>query len=69
VAANGVVYYASGVASDVYAVDAQSGQQLWSTASLPVADRVTGGIFASPTVVNGRLFVAGFDHKIHAYGL
>ncbi|SAL48367.1 outer membrane protein assembly factor BamB family protein [Caballeronia humi] len=69
VAANGVVYYVSGVASEVFAVDARSGQQLWSTASLPVADRVTGGIFASPTVVNGRLFVAGFDHKIHAYGL
>jgi outer membrane protein assembly factor BamB len=64
-----VVYYVSGVASEVVAVDARSGQLLWSTNQLPDADRVTGGIFASPTVVNGQLFVAGFDHKIHAYGL
>ncbi|TCK37009.1 putative pyrroloquinoline-quinone binding quinoprotein [Paraburkholderia sp. BL8N3] len=69
VAANDVVYYVSGVASEVVAVDARSGQLLWSTNQLPDADRVTGGIFASPTVVNGQLFVAGFDHKIHAYGL
>jgi len=69
VAANGVVYYADGIGSEVFAVDAHSGAQLWSTANLPVSDRVTGGIFTSPTVVNGQLFVAGFDHKIHAYGL
>ncbi|WP_159907952.1 outer membrane protein assembly factor BamB family protein [Caballeronia humi] len=69
IVANGVVYYADGIASEVFAVDARSGAQLWSTNNLPVADRVTGGIFTSPTVVNGQLFVAGFDHKIHAYGL
>jgi len=69
VVANGVVYYADGIGSEVFAVDAQSGSQLWSTNNLPEADRVTGGIFTSPTVVNGQLFVAGFDHKIRAYGL
>jgi hypothetical protein len=69
VAANGVVYYAAGMASEVVAVDARSGALLWSSNNLPVSDRVTGGIFASPTVVNGQLFVAGFDHKIHAFGL
>jgi outer membrane protein assembly factor BamB len=70
IVANGVVYYADGVASQVLALDATTGNILWSTDSLAPADRITGGIFASPTVVNGQLFVAGgSDHKIHAFGL
>jgi outer membrane protein assembly factor BamB len=69
VVANGVVYYADGVASQVFAIDAKSGQILWSTDQLPAAERVTGGIFTSPSVVNGQLFVAGYDHKLHAFGL
>jgi outer membrane protein assembly factor BamB len=69
VAAKGVVYYADGIASQVFAVDATSGQILWSTDSLPIADRIVGGILTSPTVVNGQLFVAGLDRKIHAFGL
>ncbi|MGF6604181.1 outer membrane protein assembly factor BamB [Paraburkholderia sp. GAS448] len=69
VVANGVVYYADGVASQVFAMDARSGQILWSTDSLPVGERPTGGILTSPTVVNGQLFVAGFDHKLRAFGL
>ncbi|MCX5539351.1 PQQ-binding-like beta-propeller repeat protein [Paraburkholderia sp. CNPSo 3076] len=69
VAAKGVVYYADGIASQVFAMDAKSGQILWSTNSLPLPERPTGGILASPTVVNGQLFVAGMDHKIHAFGL
>ncbi|MGF6600194.1 outer membrane protein assembly factor BamB [Paraburkholderia sp. GAS448] len=69
VVANGVVYYADGVASQVFAMDARSGQILWSTDSLPVGERPTGGVLTSPTVVNGQLFVAGFDHKLHAFGL
>jgi outer membrane protein assembly factor BamB len=67
VAANGVVYYGDGVGSVLRAVDAQNGQVLWT--SNMTTDHITGGIFASPSVVNGQVFVAGFDHKIHAYGL
>jgi outer membrane protein assembly factor BamB len=70
VVANGVVYYADGVASQVYAMDARSGQILWSTDNLPTSDRVTGSILTSPTVVNGQLYVAGYgDHKLRAFGL
>lgn len=70
VVANGVVYYADGIASQVYAMDAKSGQILWSTDTLPSTDRVTGAILTSPTVVDGQLFVAGYgDHKLHAFGL
>jgi hypothetical protein len=70
IVANGVVYYADGIASQVYAMDAKSGQIQWSTDNLPSTDRVTGSILASPTVVNGQLFVAGYgDHMLHAFGL
>ncbi|HEV3425430.1 MAG TPA: PQQ-binding-like beta-propeller repeat protein [Paraburkholderia sp.] len=69
IVANGVVYYADGIANQVFAVDAKSGQILWSTDSLPVGERPTGPILTSPTVVNGQLFVAGMDHKLRAFGL
>jgi outer membrane protein assembly factor BamB len=70
IVANGVVYYADGIASQVYAMDAKSGQIQWSTDNLPSTDRVTGSILVSPTVVNGQLFVAGYgDHTLHAFGL
>jgi outer membrane protein assembly factor BamB len=69
IVANGVVYYADGIASQVFAVDAKSGQILWSTDNLPVAERPVGGVLTSPTVVNGQLFVAGLDHILRAFGL
>ncbi|MFL9966466.1 PQQ-binding-like beta-propeller repeat protein [Paraburkholderia sediminicola] len=69
VAANGVVYYADGVGSVLRAVNAVSGTELWNSNLSTVKDHITGGIFASPSVVNGQVFVAGYDHKIHAYGL
>lgn len=63
--ANGVVYYADGDASQVFAFNADTGQQLWSTGSL-----VTGGVFAAPMVVNGLLFVSGYgDEVVFAFGL
>ncbi len=63
VVANGVVYYAEGAASQVAAFDAGSGTLLWSTGSL-----IQGGVFASPTVINGQLFVPAYDHHLYAFG-
>jgi outer membrane protein assembly factor BamB len=64
VVANGVVYYAEGAASQVAAFDTGSGALLWST-----GDLIQGGVFASPTVINGQLFVPAFDHHLYAFGL
>ena len=63
VAANGVVYLATGGGAQVFAMDATSGQVLWTSGSL-----INKPIFAAPTVVNGQLFVAAYDNKIYAFG-
>ncbi len=62
--ANGVVYYADGDLNEVFAFNAQTGQVLWRFS--PVTSH---GIYASPTVVNGKVFVGAFDHKLYAFGL
>ncbi|MFP3565397.1 PQQ-binding-like beta-propeller repeat protein [Paraburkholderia sp. SIMBA_030] len=67
VAANGVVYYADGMGNDVYAFNATNGAILFHAHYTPV--KTGEGNFASPSVVNGQVFVAGSDHVVHAYGL
>ncbi len=63
--ANGVVYYADGDASQVFAFNADTGALLWHDGTL-----IKGGIFAAPTVVNGKVFVAGYTaHAVYAFGL
>lgn len=63
--ANGVVYFADGDDSKLFAFNADTGQQLWNSGSL-----VNGGIFAAPTVVNGRVYVSGYTtHMVYALGL
>jgi outer membrane protein assembly factor BamB len=60
--ANGVVYYGDGRGSQAFAFDAATGTQLWNSGS------TTGQIFAAPTVANGKMFVASWDHYLYAYG-
>ena len=62
--AGGVVYYGNGPDNQLLAFDAVTGTQLWSSQST-----ITGAIYAAPTVVNGRLFVGSWDHKLYAFGL
>ncbi|MDQ1521430.1 MAG: hypothetical protein QOI55_2503 [Actinomycetota bacterium] len=62
--ANGVVYYGGGFEGRVRALDAQTGTELWNTGSSPLVR-----FLAEPIVFNGRLFAAGYDHKLHAWGL
>lgn len=63
-AANGVVYYATGDGSSVFAFDGASGQCLWDTGGL-----AQGGVLTAPTVINGQLFVADFSGNLTAFGL
>jgi outer membrane protein assembly factor BamB len=61
--ANGVVYLTDGIGNQVFAYDASSGQQLWSSGSI-----IGGPVMSSPTV-DGRLFVPAWDHKLYAFSL
>ncbi len=62
--AGGVVYYGDGVGSQLLAFDAAKGTPLWSSGST-----IAGGIFGAPMVVNGRVFVGGWNGKLYAFGL
>jgi outer membrane protein assembly factor BamB len=62
--AGGVVYYGDGPGSTEYAFDAATGAELWNSGS-----SISVGIFATPMVANGELFVASWDNHLHAFGL
>ncbi len=61
--ANGVVYNANGLGSQVFAFDANTGYKLWTSSQLP------GAVFATPTVVNGQLYIGSWDGKLRAFGI
>jgi outer membrane protein assembly factor BamB len=63
-AANGIVYFATGEGAQVFALDATSGQVLWVS-----GDPAAEAIYTAPTVANGQLFVVGYDNNLYAYGL
>jgi outer membrane protein assembly factor BamB len=62
--AGGIVYSGDGLGSQILAFDAATGQRLWSSES-----NISGGIFATPMVVNGHLYVAGWNGHLYAFGL
>jgi outer membrane protein assembly factor BamB len=61
--ANGVVYYGDGRTDTEFAFNAATGQQLWHSSV------ITGAVYAAPTMVNGKLLVPAWDHKLYAFGL
>jgi serine/threonine-protein kinase len=59
--ANGVVYVGS-LDNNVYALNARTGDKLWSY--------TTGNIVQpSPAVVNGVVYVGSYDYRVYAFGL
>jgi len=54
--ANGVVYFGDGLGGRVFAFDAGDGRELWDSGSI-----VGGPVFAAPTVVAGRMYVAAWN--------
>ena len=61
--ANGVVYYGDGYGNTEFAFNAATGTELWNSGS-----SISGGIYAAPAVVNGKLYVGAWDHKLYAFG-
>ena len=61
VVANGVVYLATGFGREVHAFDAATGRALWTS------PRLGGPAYGGPAVANGRLYVAAWDRRLHAY--
>ena len=59
-----MVYYGNGYGNQLFAFDANSGAQLWSSGST-----IQGAIYEAPTVVNGRVLVGAWDGKLYSFGL
>ena len=63
--ANGVVYYSNGLGSQLFAYNADTGQQLWNSGTT-----ISGDVLAAPTVVNGTVYAASYlGHTVFAFGL
>ncbi len=60
--ANGVVYYSTGIASSIFAFSS-AGNYLWDS-----GQQITGGVVASPVVINGMLLVADYGGNLTAFG-
>jgi outer membrane protein assembly factor BamB len=61
--AGGVVFYGDGYGDTEFAFDAKTGERLWDSGST-----IGGGLYAAPMVVNGRLYVASWDHHLYSFG-
>ncbi len=60
--ANGVVYFGSGVGNSLYAFNAQTGAQLWTSGALDAP------VFAPP-IVDVNLYVGAWDGYLYAFGI
>jgi outer membrane protein assembly factor BamB len=60
IVANGVVYLGTGFGAELWAFHAATGRPLWR-ALLP------GGVYAAPSVVNGRLYAVAWDGRLRAF--
>jgi len=75
--ANGVVYvgglsaspyYFEGVVlrSGFFAVDQESGSSLWEFTPAPIEGYITGGVFSTPVVVDGIVYIGALDGRLYA---
>lgn len=62
--ANGVVYYGDGTGNRLFAYDAATGKPLWNSGTT-----LKGPVFAAPTIINGALYAASWDHKLRAFSI
>jgi outer membrane protein assembly factor BamB len=61
-------YYFEGVdlESGFFAVDRETGQERWRMSLESIDGYVTGGVFASPVIAEGVVYVAALDGRIYA---
>lgn len=50
-----------------FAVDRDRGAELWEFTPEPVEGFVSGGVFSTPVVVDGLVYVAGLDGRLYAF--
>jgi outer membrane protein assembly factor BamB len=62
VVAGDVVVFGDGSGRRLHALDARTGEPLWSS------DAVTGDLYGGPIVAGGMLFAPSWDEKLHAFG-
>lgn len=62
--AGGVVYYGDGFGGQLFAFNAATGTQVWSSATT-----IHGAIYGAPMVVNGRVYVGAWDGNLYCFGL
>jgi len=61
--AAGVVFFGNGYGSEAVAFDARTGHRLWTSGRA-----ITAPVFAAPTVVNGKVYVASLSGRLSAFG-
>jgi hypothetical protein len=61
--AAGVVFFGNGYGSRAVAFDARTGHRLWTS-----GHTITAPVFAAPTVVNGKVYVASRSGYLSAFG-
>ena len=61
-------YYFEGVdlAAGFYQVERKTGRERWRMSPEPIEGYVTGGVFASPVILDGVVYVGALDGRIYA---
>ncbi|HEY1977800.1 MAG TPA: LamG-like jellyroll fold domain-containing protein [Candidatus Baltobacteraceae bacterium] len=68
--ANGVVYFTDGIGDQLWAFNDATGVLLWHSGTIigsPCTSYGSCGVFGAPLVDN-RVFVGSFNHKLYAFG-
>jgi outer membrane protein assembly factor BamB len=61
-------YYFEGIdlKAGFYAIDRETGQELWSLTPEKIEGYVTGGVFSSASIADGMVYVCGLDANLYA---
>ena len=62
-------YYFEGVTlrAGFFAVDRKSGDSLWEFTPQPIDGYITGGVFSTPALVDGVVYVGALDGRLYAF--